>query len=256
MCSTSCDPLKREGHVVSKGGALFKGYKFTGKERDAESGLDDFNARYYSSSMGRFMSPDWSAEPDPVPYANFYNPQTLNLYSYVRNNPHSNLDADGHDVDFKSPAIEEMFNRIADESDSFRSELDAAKADHNIIVVVQEVGVQTLPDHAPGDAVVTLNSDGTVKVVINVKRDDERTAEHEVGHEKDARTNTKQFFDDAKAKGGPGEKPHDQRPVEQRANKFRDQVERERKQHRQEEKERKRREKEERKKKANENQSS
>lgn len=33
-------------------------YKFTGKERDAESGLDYFGARYYSSSMGRFSSPD------------------------------------------------------------------------------------------------------------------------------------------------------------------------------------------------------
>jgi RHS repeat-associated protein len=33
-------------------------YKFTGKERDAESGLDNFGARMYGSSMGRFMSPD------------------------------------------------------------------------------------------------------------------------------------------------------------------------------------------------------
>jgi RHS repeat-associated protein len=34
----------------------------TGKERDAESGNDYFDARYYSSAMGRFMSPDWSAK--------------------------------------------------------------------------------------------------------------------------------------------------------------------------------------------------
>jgi RHS repeat-associated protein len=33
-------------------------YKFTGKERDAESGLDNFGARYYGSSMGRFMTTD------------------------------------------------------------------------------------------------------------------------------------------------------------------------------------------------------
>jgi RHS repeat-associated protein len=31
---------------------------FTGKERHAESGLDNFGARYHASSMGRFMSPD------------------------------------------------------------------------------------------------------------------------------------------------------------------------------------------------------
>jgi RHS repeat-associated protein len=62
-------------------------YKFTGKERDAESGLDNFGARYMGSTMGRFMSPDWSEEPDTVPYAEFENPQTLNLYSYGRNSP-------------------------------------------------------------------------------------------------------------------------------------------------------------------------
>jgi RHS repeat-associated protein len=32
--------------------------RFTGKERDPESGLDNFDARYNSSSMGRFMTPD------------------------------------------------------------------------------------------------------------------------------------------------------------------------------------------------------
>ncbi len=38
-------------------------YKFTGKERDSESGLDMFGARYYGSSLGRFMTPDWAAKP-------------------------------------------------------------------------------------------------------------------------------------------------------------------------------------------------
>jgi len=71
-------------------------HHFTGKERDAESGNDYFEARYYSSSMGRFMSPDWSAKEDPVPYAQLDDPQSLNLYSYVRNNPLSHADADGH----------------------------------------------------------------------------------------------------------------------------------------------------------------
>jgi len=33
-------------------------YKFTGKERDFESGLDNFGARYMGSILGRFMSPD------------------------------------------------------------------------------------------------------------------------------------------------------------------------------------------------------
>jgi hypothetical protein len=42
------------------------------------------------------MSPDWSAQAEPVPYAKLANPQTLNLYAYVGNNPLSGIDADGH----------------------------------------------------------------------------------------------------------------------------------------------------------------
>jgi len=73
--------------------------RYTGKERDTESGNDYFGARYYASTMGRFMSPDWSAKEDPVPYANLEDPQSLNLYSYVRNNPLIRVDADGHCCD-------------------------------------------------------------------------------------------------------------------------------------------------------------
>ncbi len=63
-------------------------YKFTGKERDTESGLDNFGARYDSSSMGRFMSPD------PLG-GSLVDPQTLNKYSYVRNNPINLTDPTG-----------------------------------------------------------------------------------------------------------------------------------------------------------------
>jgi RHS repeat-associated protein len=71
-------------------------YLFSGKERDSESGLDYFGARYYTSGIGRFMSADWSAQAQPVPYAKLDDPQTLNLYAYVRNNPISLVDPDGH----------------------------------------------------------------------------------------------------------------------------------------------------------------
>ena len=75
-------------------------YKFEGKERDTETGNDDFGARYYSNRFGRWLSADWSAVPAPVPYANLTNPQTLNLYSMVADDPESFADLDGHDVDF------------------------------------------------------------------------------------------------------------------------------------------------------------
>ena len=68
----------------------------TGKERDTESGLDYFGARYYASSMGRWMSPGWASKPEAVPYSSLSDPQTLNLYGYMRNNPLGGTDKDGH----------------------------------------------------------------------------------------------------------------------------------------------------------------
>jgi RHS repeat-associated protein len=83
------------GEIVVSGSDTNR-YKFNSKERDAESNLDEFGARYYASTMGRFMTPDWAAKPIDVPYANFGNPQSLNLYSYVENNPTTLGDPDGH----------------------------------------------------------------------------------------------------------------------------------------------------------------
>lgn len=58
-------------------------HHFTGKEHDYESGNDYFGARYYNSAMGRWLTPD----PSGLSYADPSDPQSLNLYSYVRNNP-------------------------------------------------------------------------------------------------------------------------------------------------------------------------
>jgi RHS repeat-associated protein len=87
-------PYGGEEHDYSTNVA--QNYKFTGKERDAESGLDNFGARYDASSLGRFMTPDWAAKATAVPYAKFGDPQTLNLYAYVENAPLNRIDADGH----------------------------------------------------------------------------------------------------------------------------------------------------------------
>jgi len=72
-------------------------HHFTQKERDSESNNDYFFARYYNSAIGRFTTPDWSVKVEPVPYAQMGDPQSLNLYAYVRNNPLIHVDADGHE---------------------------------------------------------------------------------------------------------------------------------------------------------------
>ena len=63
---------------------------FTGKERDSESGLDNFGARFDSSNFGRFMSPD-----DFTKDSNVGDPQSWNKYAYARNNPLRYVDPSG-----------------------------------------------------------------------------------------------------------------------------------------------------------------
>jgi len=69
---------------------------FTGKEYDPESGNYYFGARYDADNYGRFLTPDWSAVVEPVPYAKLDDPQSLNLYIFVLDNPVSAVDGDGH----------------------------------------------------------------------------------------------------------------------------------------------------------------
>lgn len=70
--------------------------QFTGQVRDLATNLDYFGARYYNAGLGRFLTADWSDAPSTVPFADFADPQTLNLYAYTRNNPLRHRDADGH----------------------------------------------------------------------------------------------------------------------------------------------------------------
>jgi len=69
------------------------GTQFTGKERDQESGLDWFESRYYSGAQGRFTSPDSGNLG-----VHLSDPQTWNMYAYVRNNPLKYVDPNGTDV--------------------------------------------------------------------------------------------------------------------------------------------------------------
>jgi RHS repeat-associated protein len=83
--------------VNARPGSLYSGtddprQKFTGKERDSETSLDYFGARYFSGAQGRFTSPD-----QPLGDQNPANPQSWNLFSYVRNNALTNVDPSGQD---------------------------------------------------------------------------------------------------------------------------------------------------------------
>ena len=68
-------------------------YKFTGKERDLESGLQYFESRYLENSLGRFISVDPLV--GQMGNNNLIIPQSLNLYAYAKDNPLNYIDPDG-----------------------------------------------------------------------------------------------------------------------------------------------------------------
>ena len=80
-------------------------YKFTGKERDAESGLDNFGKRYDASSLGRFMTPDAFFKDSHVG-----DPQSWNEYAYVRNNPLRYVDPNGETATISSTCTTDANN--------------------------------------------------------------------------------------------------------------------------------------------------
>lgn len=84
--------------------------KFSGKERDAESGLDYFGARYYDHSLYRFLSVDPVI---PRQYA-LSNLQRWNLYAYCGNNPINYADPDGNTYIIFSKATQLLYIYTSD----------------------------------------------------------------------------------------------------------------------------------------------
>jgi RHS repeat-associated protein len=87
------------GEEQSVTGTAENNRKFVGKEKDTESGLSYFGARYLKSDVGRFISPDSVGAVDPWTGKEnlviLHNPQRLNQYAYGLNNPYRYVDADG-----------------------------------------------------------------------------------------------------------------------------------------------------------------
>jgi len=90
--------------------------RFTGQEVDPETELQYFQARYYSGSQGRFMSPD-----QYLGSMNLAFPQSLNRYTYVHNRPLIFIDRNGLDcvyVDEENNAIGVLIGDCRDDNDN------------------------------------------------------------------------------------------------------------------------------------------
>lgn len=110
----------------------FSRSRYTGKERDAESGNDYFEARYLASSMGRMLSPD-------LLLGELANPQSLNRYAYALNNPLVNIDPTGLSACDSSSDGDGSCNKEQSQLSEGQSEQWAAAA--------KKIHV----DHAPND---------------------------------------------------------------------------------------------------------
>jgi len=232
-------------------------YKFEGKERDTETGNDDFGARYYSNRFGRWLSADWSNVPVPVPYANLTNPQTLNLYSMVADDPETSADLDGHDLSV-APGLQADVDQMRRESTDFDNELKAHEGPGSPNLTIKIGDTPNDPDGSPtvGSTSASATAEltehncstatdctdinhpanykgATITINSSVMSDEDArqdVLEHETGHVHDARTKTKQYLKDSQyTLQTNGKTNHDRRPEERRANDFKKQVKKQRK---------------------------
>lgn len=142
--------------------------QFTGHERDSESGLDYMMARYYSSSLGRFLAVDPSRRS-----VSLAGPQTWNRYTYALNNPLKFVDPNGEDIaiatDGNSRAVRNMLINTAMRP-SGRAALQAQASDRSFTTTYRDSRLNTTAAvnqaiHSGGTASLTFGSTNSVRSV-------------------------------------------------------------------------------------------
>jgi RHS repeat-associated protein len=138
---------------------------FTGKERDAETGLDYFGARYYRADLGRFTTID----PVTTIEENLADPQRWNRYAYARNNPLKYVDPDGRELRWAASLSNSERERLT------KIMVDVVRREEGRDVVVRlaassqviEIGAGALPD-------ITTRGGGVARTlgVIDMKGSD------------------------------------------------------------------------------------
>jgi len=139
-------------------------YKFAGKERDAESGLDNFGARYNASTMGRFMTPDQRR----LTIRDLINPQKWNKYAYTINNPLRYFDPNGmEEMEVQLRAYIQAKSVSDPAGRTFAGDNRGATSAQNVTSRTSiTVRIETDPSIRPGNPIISQTSSaGTTKQV-------------------------------------------------------------------------------------------
>jgi RHS repeat-associated protein len=170
--------------------------KFGSKERDIETGLDFFLARYYSSTQGRFTSPDEfqggpielfsiAASPNPTFYADLTNPQSLNKYQYCYNNPLKYTDPDGHapDGDGIIESIKNYLWSLLKDKVNWKTEEEPKRSDPSIAgvpsgdkIVENHFEALVITSEINANIISLIDPTGTSSVVMNYMQGNKRDA--------------------------------------------------------------------------------
>ena len=147
---------------------------FASKERDAETGLGFFGARYFSSAQGRFTS----ADPKQFSMRTILNPQKWNKYAYTLNNPLALVDPDGREEvtityrAFIPSASVTVFGKT--NGGDARGFSTAASASSRTSITVR---IETDPSVRPGNPIINQTSQaGPSTTIVNGNVVDTKTA--------------------------------------------------------------------------------
>jgi RHS repeat-associated protein len=199
--------------VNAQAGAQSK--RFTGKERDQETGWDYFGARYYGSRIGRFTTTD------PV-YAwldNIVDPQRWNRFAYGRDNPLRYVDPDGRKI-IVADSLRGEYDRAraylgvgATGADSVLKELDDLK--DVVVTIVQTSGLDIKTDVAfkPGENVIYWNPNASLRTNEGGTQSPALTLLHEADHALQANKKKAQFEADLTPNGSRFDNKEEERVI-------------------------------------------
>ena len=129
--TTAYDPWGK----VKNGGTKSK-FLYTGQEKDDETGLHYYNARYYDSEIRRFIQPDDLVQ-------NAFDPQSLNRYSYVQNNPLRYVDPTGHVVTCSASGCYSSFTVLNSQPKKPAAPVSSYKPVNQVLGIKSPIQVQT-----------------------------------------------------------------------------------------------------------------